>query len=153
MTEPEDEAARLAAVRELVIRRTGEGSVDTSVMPLDAYVSILGEISECQAAVTFWSKRLERLKAGLTALMGDAHEGTINGEAAVFYAPVNRFNVTEFKKKHPNMARAYMHTVSHEELDVEALKLSRPELYAEFQVRPLRIIYEPPGTPKVGGPS
>jgi hypothetical protein len=62
--------------------------------------------------------------------------------------PVARIDGTEFKKKYPNLHRAYTREVTKQELDVEALKLSRPELYAQFQVRPLRMTWEPPGSPK-----
>jgi hypothetical protein len=148
VTVPIEEEERLQAARELVIRTrpTSEGGTVATTLALDNYVPLLAEIVECQNMVDFWEKRLKRLKEGLGALLGEAHNGTVNGEQAVAYEPVNRFNTTAFRRQYPNLWRAYVHTVSKEELDVEMLRLSRPDLYAEFQVRPLRVTYEPPGS-------
>lgn len=140
-----DQTEHLDAARELVIRAQPG---DTVQLVMDQYISLFGDIAECQENVDFWSKRLAKLKGALAALMGDATVGTIGGEPAVTYEPVDRFNSTEFKKKHPNMFQAYQRTIEKKELDVAALKLSRPELYAQFQVRPLRVTYQPPGTRK-----
>lgn len=140
------EEARLQAARELVIR---SAPVDQSpVMALDGHTQLLAEFAECQEMVTFWKKRLDRLKVALAAVLGDAHRGTVNGEEVVFHEPVARFDSTSFRNKYPNMYRAYLREVYKQELDVEALKLSRPELYTEFQVRPLRMTWEPPGSAK-----
>lgn len=122
-------------------------SLAADSVALDPYAQLITDILECQDMLTYWRGREAQLKAALGAIMGNVHNGTLNGEPAVVYAPVNRFNATEFKRVLPNMARVYTHPVTKEELDVEMIKKARPDLYAQFQVRPMRIVYEPTGGP------
>lgn len=145
MTELDDEAARLEAARSLVIRT--EGAVQKSV-PLDSYVPLLDEIKECQRMEAFWKERLARLRTSLAGIMGSAEIGTVNGEEAVTYEPTARFNGSAFKKQYPNLSKAFMHTVEKSEWDLDLLRKSRPDLYAQFQVRPILVKYEPPGALK-----
>lgn len=143
MTDINNEEDRLKAARELVIPANKTVSSDT--VALDAFLPLLAEINECKDNIKFWQTRLARSNTALAALMGDSTKGTIAGLDAVVFEPTARFSTTEFKKKYPNLARAYTHTVPKEEVDVEALRLTRPEVYAEFQVRPMRVVWEPPG--------
>jgi hypothetical protein len=112
---------------------------------LDAFVPLLNEIAECKENVKFWETRLARLEEALSALMGDATVGRVAGNDAVIYEPTARFRGGDFKKKYPNLAKAFTREVPKMELDINAIKLSRPDLYAEFQVRPMRVVWEPPG--------
>lgn len=142
MTDSHEEE-RLQAARELVI--PASKAVSTGTVQLDAFIPLLTQIAECKENVKFWKTRLDKLEEALAALMGDATLGTVGGNDAVVFEPTARFRGGDFKKKYPNLAKAYTREVPRMELDIEAIRMSRPDLYAEFQVRPMRVVWETPG--------
>lgn len=149
MTQMSDEE-RDKAARELVIRTESKTpAVNRSQLSLDGHLSLLNEIAEAQETAKFWKERLEFLKASLAKLMGDAEEGTIAGQEAVVYEPINGFNVTAFEKKFPHLARAYTREFTVTKVDVDLLKHARPDLYAQFRTRPMRVTWKP--APSING--
>lgn len=141
---PPPEEQQLAHARELVLRN--EAQVATAPMALDGFVPLLGDIYEAMEAEKFWKNRVEKLKKQLAAVLGDSQQGTVGGEEAVTFEPINKFSAKAFREKYPNLYRAYITTRTVEEIDEAALKLTRPELYAEFQTRPMRVTWKPPGS-------
>jgi hypothetical protein len=129
---PEQEAAK-----ELVIRTTHQ-----SQLALDTYVQVLADYRECQTTMEFWKNRLEKLKAQMAEIMGDQEIGTVNGEAVFFYQRQNRFNSTAFQKQYPDMYRLYTRDITEKKFDPDWLKQARPDLYAEFQVKAMRITFD-----------
>lgn len=140
-----NEEEQLAYARELVLRNE-PSQVVAAPMALDGFVPLLGDIYEAMEAERFWKARVEKLKKQLAAVLGDAQQGTVGGEEAVTFEPINKFSAKAFKDKYPNLYRAYITTRTVEEIDEAALKLTRPELYAEFQTRPMRVTWKPPGS-------
>lgn len=130
----------IEAAQELVIRTT-----PTQQLALDQHVKLLAEMKECQDMERFWKKRLERLKEQAAKLMGDNEVGTINGEKALTYQWEDRFNSTDFRRQYPNMYELYSHEVTEKKFDANWLKRARPDLYKQFQVRSMKLTYEPPG--------
>jgi hypothetical protein len=129
---PEQEAAK-----ELVIHTTS-----TDRLTLDQYVTLLADYRECQNTMEFWKKRLEKIKAQMAEIMGDHEIGTVNGDPVFFYQRQDRFNSSEFRKQYPDMYRLYTHEVTEAKFDVDWFKKARPDLYAEFQVKAMRITFD-----------
>lgn len=113
--------------------------------PMDSVVNLLADDVECAAMIKWWQARRAMVRQQLADALGTSTSGTVNGQEVVTYNYINQFNTTEFKKKFPDMYQVYTRTVAKEELDVEKLKKSRPDLYQEFRVRTMLVSYEPPG--------
>lgn len=112
---------------------------------VDTLAKVLAEYRECQDMVKFWQARQKKLAAQITDVLGDNYVGTIDGEKAVTYAPEKRFNEGEFKKHYPDMHKLYSRQVTEEKFDADWLARAQPEIYEQFQVRPLKIYYTAPG--------
>ena len=147
-----DELARLddkeveQAARELVIRTAHP---DVEVKSLDEHVGLLYQIKEYQDSIDFWQDKLDDAKAQLAVVMGTAQVGTVAGQEAVVYKFINSFRGGEFKKQYPDLYRAYSREKRVTEFSVDWLRSKRPDLFREFQTRPMKVTYEPPGqTPK-----
>ena len=126
---------------ELVMR-----TEDPTSMAMDSYVDLLADDVECANMIKFWTERRDQVRKRLAGILGENEIGTVNGQDAIRYEYQDRFNSTVFKKKYPNLYRAYVRPVTEEKFDSTLLKASRPELYREFQVRSMRVTYEPPGS-------
>jgi hypothetical protein len=109
---------------------------------LDAHVDKLSDLAECKRMRDWWGNREAKLKAELAAIMGDAEIGTVNGEKVLFYEPQNRFNAGEFKKSMPDTWKLFHRPITEEKFDPEWLRVARPDLYEQFQVRPMRLTFE-----------
>lgn len=109
---------------------------------LDAYVDKLAGLRECSTMLTFWADRKEKLQKELAEVLGDAEVGTIKGEDVLFYKYKDSFRGGDFKKEMPDTARFYTREVSQKVLDVEWLKMQRPELYEQYRVRAMRNTWE-----------
>lgn len=118
---------------------------DPAVMAVDAYVALLAEDVECANMIKWWMARREVVQDRLKAILGDHEIGTVNGQEAIHYERQNRFNGTAFKKKYPALYEAYVVEKVKRELDPELLKMSQPDIYRQFQVRSMRVTFEPPG--------
>jgi hypothetical protein len=112
---------------------------------LDAHVELLADYRECQRSVDFWKARLDKVKAQLAATLGDATQGTVAGEAVLFYEPQNRFRSGDFKKTYPDTAEYFTREFTVRKIDEDWLKASRPELWEEFQTRAMRNTWRVPG--------
>lgn len=106
--------------------------------PLDAYIQLLADFEEARTSAAFWEKRKKQLQAKLQEVMGDAHVGTVNDEEVVFYTPTQGFRGADFEKAYPNIYQMYCRDMSERRLDLKWLEDERPDLFAEFQSRPLR---------------
>lgn len=118
---------------------------DPTVFAMDPYVDLLAEDVECSNMIKWWTARRDLVRQRIGVILGENEIGTVNGQEAVRYERQNRFNSTAFRKKYPNLYRVYSRPVTEEKFDPDMLKASKPELYAEFQVRAMRVMYEPPG--------
>lgn len=114
-------------------------------VPLDSAVDLLAEERECASMIKWWSDRQAKVKERIAVLLGDSTSGTVNGDEVVTYEWQDRYNTTAFTKKYPNLARVYTRPVTKEQLDFDLIKSARPDLAEEFQVRAMRVKYEPPG--------
>lgn len=121
-------------------------SDEPKTLNMDAYAQLLAEERECTAMAAWWKQRGDKVKKRIREIMGDHTVGTVNGIPAVYYEPQNRFDSTTFRGKYPDMFRAYSRPITEEEFDVEWFKRVHPEIYSQFQVRPLRVTYDAPGT-------
>lgn len=113
--------------------------------PMDRYIKLLAEERECANNIKWWTERRKMVTAEIIDHLGGAEVGTVNGVEAVTYRPREQFNSTEFKKKYPNLYHVYCREITKTEFDADWLKDTRPDLYKEFQVRPLIVKYTAPG--------
>lgn len=139
-----DDAQRSEAARELVIRSTQEVAIGP--VKLDEYATLLANIATALDAAKHWKARADQLKEQLATILGSAEVGTVNGEEAVTFRPSADFSEGKFKAKYPDLYRAYVITRTVEQIDLVALKRTRPELYEEFRTRPMRVTWKPPGS-------
>jgi len=112
-------------------------SVPVSPEPvkLDAQVDLLKRYTEAKAAKEAWSKIEEQLRSELEKLLGDAEEATVNGATAITWARTNTFQTAEFKKREPELHRIYEEDKVVRALNVERLRLTRPEIFRQYQSR------------------
>jgi hypothetical protein len=117
--------------------------VDEPIVPakieLDEHADLIARYRKCRDLEAQWKKEKEIVKAQLAKLMGDAEVGLLNGEKVLTYAREERFNTTEFRKQYPDMYKLYMKEKTVEQFDLEGFRLTRSELFEEFQVRSLRV--------------
>jgi hypothetical protein len=95
-------------------------------------------LEKAEAALKYWQGRVNELKAALRVVAGDNESLTLNGREVFTYNHINGFRGADFKKDHPDLYEAYLHTVEKDELDVKTLKSARPDLYKQYQSRQLR---------------
>lgn len=119
----------------------GVEETDT-VVPLDAYVPKLAAWRECDDQIKFWTKRQEKIKAELDEIMAGATVGTVDGEAALFHRPQERFAARDFQKAYPDLAKLYSREITKHQFDERWLRSVKPDLWSEFQVRSWRIAWE-----------
>lgn len=105
---------------------------------LDSNVDLLDDLNECNRMIAFWTSQLEKTQARLAEIMGDAEQGTINGVPVFFYEKQNRFRGGDFAKAYPDMHKFYTRDVTVQRFDVEWFRSSRPDLWSQFQSRPMR---------------
>lgn len=125
-------------MNELVPVASAPLAVPGKSVALDADITLVAEYRTAKKALDYWKKEIERLKGMLTELIGDAETATLDDEPIFTYKPINSFNEGEFKKTDPELHKLYMREVRREELDIELLKRARPDVYARYQVRPLK---------------
>lgn len=117
--------------------------MDEPVLPakveLDEHAELIARYRKCRDLEAQWKKEKEIAKSKLAALMGDAEIGLLDGEKVLSYAREERFNTSEFRKQYPDMYKLYLKPMQVEQFDLESFRLTRPELFAEFQVRSLRV--------------
>ena len=117
---------------------SGQEIAKLDQVQLDAQVDLLAKYNECNRAIKYWKTELERTKEQLIKMMGDAVEGTVDGRVVFTYKPIERFNVTEFKREYPDLHRLFTREMSKVEFDEAWFRNSRPELWQQFQVRTVK---------------
>jgi hypothetical protein len=100
---------------------------------LDQHVDLLRRLNEATKARMGWAKIEADLKEQLAKLLGDAYEGTVNGERAFERKPIDQFNTTNFKKEEPDQAKFYTRTKEVEVIDIDLIKRTNPDMYHRFQ--------------------
>lgn len=126
-------------------QEVGQELQKPSDIDLTAHARLLAEERECASMIKFWKERMEIVRQRITAVMGDAELGTVNGMEAVHFGYRDQFNGTEFKKQYPNLYHTFSREMTETKLDTEWLRQARPDLYRQFQVRTLRVTYNVPG--------
>lgn len=71
----------------------------------------------------------------VAALVGNNTLITFKGRSILTYRPVNRFAGAKFTREQPELAQFYMFPVTKEELDVDLIRRTKPDLYQQYQVR------------------
>jgi hypothetical protein len=109
-------------------------------IPLDGHAELLSRYNTAAQAVKYWENELAKAKEELAKVMGDATSGTVEGREVVTYRTVDRFRGADFKKAYPDTYRLYTTTREVTSFDVDMFRQSRPDLYAQFQVRAFRAV-------------
>lgn len=116
---------------------------EPETVALDDYVPVL----EAWYAANQKKKELDveiaKYKALLGKVMGTATVGTVDGVKAVDYEPIENFNGTAFSRQYPDTHRFYHRDVTKKVFDKEWLKADRPDLWEQFQSRPMKNAYVP----------
>lgn len=115
-----------------------EQSVD-----LDEYLPVLEAWYEASREIKALEAKIDQYKTLLGKIMGDATIGRIDGQVAITYRGIESFSSTEFKKKYPETYRFFVHDVTEKRFDKQWLRQSRPDLWEEFQTRPMKNSYVP----------
>lgn len=109
---------------------------------LDSYVDKLADLAECKRMQKWWSDREEKIKAELAEVLGDAEVGTVAGKDVLYYEPINRLNGGAFKKAMPDTWKLFHRPITEERFDAEWLRMARPDLWSQFQVKQMRSTFE-----------
>lgn len=112
------------------------------VQELDRHVKLLADYDECRRSIEFWKGELEKKKAQLAEIMGDATVGTVNGEQVLTYRYEERFRGADFAKSYPDTYKLFTREVTKETFDLTLFRASRPELYEEFRARSMKSSFE-----------
>ena len=110
-----------------------------TTVELDEHVALIDRYKKAKQAAAYWAGEIESLRDALLALMGDAEVATVNGDKVLLAKPIDSFNESAFRKANPDLHKLYVREVPVERLDVELLKRARPDVYAQYQVRPLKM--------------
>lgn len=107
---------------------------------IDAHEELVTRFLLCRDNARYWEKEKEEAKAALEQLLGEAEVAKLKGRAVLTYAPINGFNETRFKKEHPDLHKFYMRPVEVDKFDRDLFERTRPELYAEYQTRQMKVV-------------
>lgn len=106
-------------------------------VPMDQYVDLFKRWQEATKARMGWAKIEAQIKEEINNLLGATDVGLINGEEAVLRRWEDRFATGEFRKKDPETARFFETEKTVRVIDVDLIKLTRPELYRQYQTSKL----------------
>lgn len=111
-------------------------AVSTNVDDLADRLKALAEISQRIAVLT---AQAEAIKKEVKEALGDSQGGTIAGRLVVTNATTRRFDASGFAERHPGLVDAYTVDRTVREIDLVALRTDRPDVFAEFSVRSMRV--------------
>ncbi len=110
---------------------------------LDDYIPVLEAWHEASVRIKELNAEIEKYKTLLTKVMGDAVIGTVDGVKVLDFKPIESFNGKEFEKRFPETYRFYVREVTTKTLDKSAIQATRPDLWEQFQSRPMKSTYVP----------
>lgn len=113
------------------------------VVDLDEYLPVLEAWYEATLEIKDLQAKIDQYKALLGKIMGDATIGRVDGQPVVTFRPIESFNSSDFRKKYPDTYRFFVHEVTEKRFDKDLLRRTRPELWEEFQTRPMKSSYVP----------
>lgn len=108
---------------------------------LDQYVALLARDKECADAIKRWETERAKVREAIAKVMGDAEVGTVDGEEVLTFKTVATFNGGDFKKDYPDLYKMYTRTMEVEKFDTAWFESSRPDLYEQYQSRPMKNNY------------
>jgi putative phage-type endonuclease len=97
---------------------------------------LLAAREEALADLESAEKRIDDAENQLRALIGSAELATVDGVPIATWKPNGTFAAKRFRDAHPDLAREY---ATKTVIDTKRLKAERPDLYAAFRPRVLRI--------------
>jgi hypothetical protein len=107
---------------------------------LDQVPDLPEELRKAERALKYWKVRVEELQGALRMVAGEHETLTLHGEPAFTYNYINTFQGKKFEKEQPDLYRAYLEEKKVQQLNVELLKLARPDVYRLYQSRQLRTV-------------
>lgn len=107
---------------------------------IDAHEELLNRFLLCRDNARYWAKEKALAQDALEDLLGDAQVAKLKGREVLTYAPINAFNEGLFKKEHPDLHKFYTRLVEVEQFDRESFERTRPEIYAEYQTRQMKVV-------------
>jgi len=116
---------------------------EAETVALDDYVPVLEAWYVASQKIKELNAEIAKYKALLGKVMGAATCGTVDGQKAVDFEPIENFNGTEFSKMYPDTHRFYHREVTKKVFDKEWLRADRPDLWEQFQSRPMKNSYVP----------
>ncbi|GAA0632479.1 hypothetical protein GCM10010174_61930 [Kutzneria viridogrisea] len=84
-------------------------TADKLTTPVDSVADWIAAYRHAHANAEQWSELANRAKEKVTAALGDAEIGTIDGKPAVRYTIVHkrRLNTTKLREQHPDLVDAF----------------------------------------------
>jgi hypothetical protein len=107
---------------------------------IDAHEELVARFLLCRDNAQYWTKEKALVQKALEDLLGESEVAKIGGREVLTYARINGFNEGKFKKEHPDLHRFYTHKVEVEEFDREGFERTRPEIYAQYQTRQMKVV-------------
>ena len=107
---------------------------------IDAHEELVTRFLLCRDNARYWEKEKALAQEALEELLGDAEVAKIKGREVLTYARIDAFNEGKFKKEHPDLWKFYLHPVEVERFDREIFSRTRPELYAQYQTRQMKVV-------------
>lgn len=98
--------------------------------------ALLAAREEAQADLASAEKRIDDAENQMRALIGDAELATVDFETVATWKPNGTFASKRFAEAHPELAETYRTKTV---IDTKRLAAERPDLYAAFRPRVLRI--------------
>lgn len=115
-------------------------SASNTTKDIDAYEELVARFLLCRDNLKYWEKEKAQAQAALQDLLGEAEVAKIKGREVLTYARINNFNETLFKKEHPDLHQFYTRLVEVPQFDREAFERTRPEIYAQYQTRQMKVV-------------
>ena len=107
---------------------------------IDAHEELLSRFLLCRDNAQYWTKEKALVQKALEDLLGEAEVAKIKGREVLTYARIDGFNEGKFKKEHPDLHQFYTHLVEVPKFDRETFERTRPELFAEYQTRQMKVV-------------
>lgn len=106
-----------------------------TLINLDDLAPLVEALDQAEAEAKKWAAAAETLKKRIQSVMGEFTEGHIAGRPAFTWRHTGQFNARRFAQDHPDLVTKYTHTITRDELDVDALKTELPDLFTAYRAR------------------
>lgn len=98
---------------------------------------LIRQHKEALAQAKRYKEQADSIGDLISGITGSSTLVYLDNRPVLSYRPIRRFAGAKFTREQPELAKFYMFPVTKEELDVELIKRTKPDLYTQYQVRQL----------------